>query len=54
MHMYKKEMTFKKFINVHVLYTFRLGLFDARQPIEKVRDVVIQHMLFVSGARHLT
>lgn len=47
-------MTFKRFINIRALLTFMLGLFDARQPIEKVGDVGIQHMLFVSGARHLT
>lgn len=50
----KKEMTFERFIDVRALFTFRLGLFDARQPIEKVGDVGIQHMLFVSGARHRT
>lgn len=54
MPMCKKEMTFERFIDVRALFTFRLGLFDARQPIEKVGDVGIQHMLFVSGARHRT
>lgn len=47
-------MTFKRFINVHALVKLRLGLFDTRKPIEKVEDVGFQHMLFVSGARHLT
>ena len=28
--------------------------FDAWQSIENVEDVAIHHMLFVSGARHLT
>lgn len=54
MHIYKKEMTSKRLINVHALFTLTLDLFDSRQPIEKVEDVGIQHMLFVSGAKHLT
>lgn len=54
MHMDKKEMAFKSFIDVHALFRLRLGLLDTRKPIEKVEYVGIQHMLFVSGARHPT
>lgn len=41
-------------MNVHALFILRLDLFVARLSIEKVEDAGIQHMLFVSGARHLT
>lgn len=34
------------------MYMLQLGLFDTRKPIEEVEDAGIQHMLFVSGARH--